>query len=213
MHRSRLTADVTLPREPKQERSRRKQEKLLKAAAELFADPGFEAVTADVIAAHAGFGTGTFYNYFTNKTQAFLMVAGQHEMAVAPTLDRVTDAMAEGVSLHTLVQSIVASVIEDRQSVPWLRRTWLRLALTDDEVQTVQRRLDEEWDAAVAGVIDGIVQSGMAEMPAAGAKALATTIRVMVDAVSDEVVLVGSITADDAAQTVADILVALLSQP
>ena len=210
MERSRLTADVTLPREPKQERSRRKQERLLTAATTLFTDPGFEHVTADDIAAHAGYGTGTFYNYFANKTQVFLMVAGQHDPAIAPTLEPVLAAMGTAASLHDVAQAIVRQIVEQRQKVPWLRRTWLRLALTDPEVDAVQRRLDAEWEERVAGIVTGVVEAGLADMPPAGPAAVATVIRVLVDAVADEVVLAGTISAEDAAGTVADLLTALL---
>lgn len=211
MQPSRLTADVTLPRVPKQDRSRRKQEALLVAAAELFADPGFEHVTADDIAAHAGFGTGTFYNYFANKTQAFLMVAGRHEHAVAPTLQPVGEALAAGASIHEVARDIVQRIVADRSEVPWLRRTWLRLALTDPDVHAVQRRLDREWDAAIASLIEGLVATGRGPMPAAGARATATVVRVLVDAVGDEVVLTGTLTGAEAAEAVADLFDGLLS--
>lgn len=210
MQRSRLTADVNLPREPKQARSRHKQEMLLASATALFTDPGFEDVTADDIAAHAGYGTGTFYNYFANKTQAFLMVAGQHETAIAPTLEPVLEALGHADSLHDVARAIVLQIVAEREAVPWLRRTWLRLALTDPEVDAVQRRIDTEWEGRLAEIVAGVVQSGLADMPAAGPTAVATVIRVLVDAVADEVVLAGTISAEDAAETTADMLTALL---
>jgi AcrR family transcriptional regulator len=207
MERTRLTADVTLPREPKQERSRRKQSALVDSAAALFADPGFEHVTADEIAEHAGFGTGTFYNYFANKTQAFLVVAGRHETAIAPTLDTVAASLTDGADLHDVARAIISSVIAERQRVPWLRRTWLRLALTDPEVDAVQRRLDAEWDDALTGLIGAIIgeraAGGLALPPA---RALATTTRVLVDALADEVVLAGTISAEDAAEAAATLI-------
>lgn len=213
MQRSRLTADVTLPREPKQERSRRKQSALLESAHALFADPGFEQVTADDIAAHAGFGTGTFYNYFTNKTQAFLMVAGLHETAVAPTLATVTDALQGGDgTLEDVIRGIVLRVIEDRTTVPWLRRTWLRLALTDPEVDAVQRRVDAEWAEAISQVIVGVMaERGITDPPAAPLP-LAHAIRVLVDALADEVVLVGTIAAEEAAAVAAAMIAGLLDR-
>ncbi|MGI9016628.1 MAG: TetR/AcrR family transcriptional regulator [Euzebya sp.] len=214
MERSRLTADIALPREPKQERSRRKQHALLESAAVLFADPGFEEVTADDIAAHAGFGTGTFYNYFTNKTQAFLMVAGLHETAIAPTMESVGEMLSAGAGLYEIARSIVLTMIEDRQKVPWLRRTWLRLALTDPDVDQVQRRLDHEWDAALGVVVAGILQSQTTVIPlTASAHSFATTIRVMVDSVADEVVLIGSLSPEEAASASACLIVGLLDNP
>lgn len=213
MQRSRLTADVTLPREPKQERSRRKQSALLESARTLFADPGFEQVTADDIAAHAGFGTGTFYNYFTNKTQAFLMVAGLHEPAVAPTLATVTDALQSGDgTLEDVIRGVVLRVIEDRTTVPWLRRTWLRLALTDPEVDAVQRRVDAEWAQAISQVITGVMaERGITDPPAAPLP-LAHAIRVLVDALADEVVLAGTIAAEEAAAVAAAMIAGLLDR-
>ncbi len=212
MHRSRLTVDVTLPREPKQEHSRKKQTALMASAERLFADPGFEHVTADDIAADAGFGTGTFYNYFANKTQAFLMVAGRHDTAIAPTIENVTAHLTAGGDLHDLVQRIVASVIEDRSQVPWLRRTWLRLALTDPEVDAVQRRLDAEWDDAIGEIVGGFLTNRTSTVPIGSPRAVATTIRVMVDALADEVVLTGTISATEAATTVAALIVGIAGE-
>ncbi|WP_370324963.1 TetR/AcrR family transcriptional regulator [Euzebya sp.] len=206
MRRSRVTAGVTLPREPKQERSRRKQTALMASAERLFAEPGFEHVTADDIAADAGFGTGTFYNYFTNKTQAFLMVAGRHETAIAPTLETISAELTAGSDIASVAEQIVGSVISDRRRVPWLRRTWLRLALTDPEVAEVQRRIDVEWDAALTELVDTLRDSPDVADLDLPSPAIATTLRVLVDALADEVVLVGSIRPDDAARTVAALL-------
>lgn len=210
MERTRLTADLTLPREPKQERSRRKQEALLQSAQTLFADPGFEHVTADDIAEHAGYGTGTFYNYFANKTQAFLVVAGLHETAITPTLNSVTEALAAGGTLEEVARAIVRRVIDDRQKVPWLRRTWLRLALTDPEVTAVQRRLDEEWAHALGVVISDVITTMSVQHPPASPLAMAHSIRVLVDAIADEVVLAQTISAEDAAATAAALIAGLV---
>lgn len=210
MERTRLTVDVTLPREPKQERSRRKQMALVQSARALFADPGFEHVTADDIAAHAGYGTGTFYNYFTNKTQVFLVVAGLYETAIAPTLTSINSALQAGGPLEDIARAIVLRVIDDREQVPWLRRTWLRLALTDPAVQAVQQRIDQEWADAISEVVGRLIaSSGMDDVPASPV-AIAHTLRVLVDAIADEVVLVGSLTAEDAAATTAALIAGLV---
>ncbi len=66
-----LSATLDLPRVPQQARSRQKRDALLAAASRLFEEQGYEAVTADDIAAAAGVSIGTFYAYFRNKRQVF----------------------------------------------------------------------------------------------------------------------------------------------
>lgn len=50
---------------------------LMTAAAELLIEKGVEATTVDDIAAKAGVGKGTFYHYFTTKTDVILALRGR----------------------------------------------------------------------------------------------------------------------------------------
>src|SRR5437867_11382116 len=77
--------DLDLPRVPQQARSRRKCDAILAATSRLFAERGYDATTADDIAAAAGVSVGTFYAYFRNKRQAFLMLYAEHHQAVLAT--------------------------------------------------------------------------------------------------------------------------------
>ena len=60
---------------PTQERSRRRLETILDAAATLFADQGFEAVTVDAIAKSAGTPIGSVYQFFADKRAVFVALA------------------------------------------------------------------------------------------------------------------------------------------
>lgn len=60
---------------PTQERSRRRLETILDAAATLFADQGFEAVTVDAIAKSAGTPIGSVYQFFADKRAVFAALA------------------------------------------------------------------------------------------------------------------------------------------
>ncbi|MBI4953648.1 MAG: TetR/AcrR family transcriptional regulator [Myxococcales bacterium] len=55
-------------RAPVQGRSRQAVDRMLVAAAELFAERGFEATTTDAIAARAGVAVGSVYRFFPNKS-------------------------------------------------------------------------------------------------------------------------------------------------
>ena len=62
-------------RVPRQERSQRRLDAILTAAAERFADPGFEATTMESIAEAAETSIGSLYQFFPNKRALFRAVA------------------------------------------------------------------------------------------------------------------------------------------
>jgi len=58
-------------------RKKKKQEtlqRILDAAQEVFLSQGYKKTTIATIAEKAGIGTGTFYNYFSSKSQLFLHI-------------------------------------------------------------------------------------------------------------------------------------------
>lgn len=62
-------------RVPVQERSRRRYEQILDAAAEIFAEVGYDAATMESIAARAETSIGSVYQFFKNKLSVFEAVA------------------------------------------------------------------------------------------------------------------------------------------
>ncbi len=64
-----------LRKRPTQERSRRRFEAILDAAAELFAADGLEAVSMEAIATRAGTSIGSLYQYFPDKQAVFFALA------------------------------------------------------------------------------------------------------------------------------------------
>lgn len=61
-------------REPKQKRSIRTRDRLLEAARRQFAERGYRETQSGDIAQNAGVSVGTFYEYFSDKRTAYLMV-------------------------------------------------------------------------------------------------------------------------------------------
>ncbi|GAB5522125.1 MAG: TetR/AcrR family transcriptional regulator [Rhodothermales bacterium] len=64
--------DITLTRRERERLARR--EAMLEAAAQVFAEHGFDNATLDEIALRAEFGKGTLYNYFSSKEELLLAV-------------------------------------------------------------------------------------------------------------------------------------------
>lgn len=67
--------NARIRRVPTQERSRRRVEAILDAAAALFAEAGFEAATTEAIAERAQTSIGSLYQFFPNKLTLFEAVA------------------------------------------------------------------------------------------------------------------------------------------
>lgn len=81
-----------IPRQPPRLRERKKQDKrtrILQAAARLFAEYGYEAVTTPQIAQEAGVGQGTLYRHVGSKARLLAMVMN----------DRVRQGIENGLRL------------------------------------------------------------------------------------------------------------------
>jgi AcrR family transcriptional regulator len=63
---------------PKQARSRERFDRILDAAAALFAEVGYDAVTADEIAARADTSVGGLYRFFPDKLAIFHALADRY---------------------------------------------------------------------------------------------------------------------------------------
>lgn len=72
---SKRDAGASRRRRPTQERSQRRLEAIVEAAAEAFAQHGFSDTTMEGIAARAGTSIGSVYQFFPNKTAVFREVA------------------------------------------------------------------------------------------------------------------------------------------
>ena len=71
-------ASLAARRVPTQDRSRQRVERILDAAAEIFADIGYDAATTDAIAVRAGTSIGSLYQFFPNKQALYNAIADRH---------------------------------------------------------------------------------------------------------------------------------------
>lgn len=69
---------TSLRRQPKQKRSQQRVEKILRSAAEVFAEVGYEATTTHMIAARAETAIGSLYQFFPDKLAIFHALEARH---------------------------------------------------------------------------------------------------------------------------------------
>lgn len=112
-----------LRRVPLQDRSRRRLEAIVDAAAELFAGQGFETTTVEAIAAAAQTSVGSVYQFFDNKVALFRAVAERaferiregHAALIASDLgeggiDALIDAVVDGFAVLVRTEASVRAV-------------------------------------------------------------------------------------------------------
>jgi AcrR family transcriptional regulator len=75
---SSLSSEKTLRRQPQQKRGQQRVEKILVAAAEVFAEAGFAAATIQQIADRANTAVGSIYQFFPDKLAIFKALFEEH---------------------------------------------------------------------------------------------------------------------------------------
>src|SRR5919202_462961 len=102
-----ISKNASLRRQPKQKRSQQRVERILEAAAEVFASVGYEAATTHEIATRAGTAIGSLYQFFPDKLAIFHALEERHmEQVRAIHAKLLTPQMAQQ-PLEYMVQQIV----------------------------------------------------------------------------------------------------------
>ncbi|HEY9323380.1 MAG TPA: helix-turn-helix domain-containing protein [Agromyces sp.] len=154
-------ATVTSPR---REATR---QKLLDAAAQVFAEVGLDAASVEAICEQAGFTRGAFYSNFESKDELFLELAGRvSQERVAAVRARVADLEAHGgfatVSTDALVivQQVLDISADDRLAI--LLMSEIRIhALRNPDIAAAYLAQEGEMLESVAQIIEDIARAKM----------------------------------------------------
>jgi len=121
-------------REPKQERSIEKKNKILKAGYELFSEVGYYNTNTAQIAKRAGVSTGIVYGYFKDKRDILLDVLGIYvERAFAPVLQLI-DGMRFPVNFYDLSKSVLDVAITVHRDNAKIHEALHSISHTDPDV-------------------------------------------------------------------------------
>jgi AcrR family transcriptional regulator len=141
------------------------QEEILKAAARLFADKGYRAVTIDDTAAEIGFGKSAIYYYFKNKEEVLWRIFediydGYMAMARAVRAEN----LAPEEALSRLIYQHVLMVIQRRE---WTAIFFREESELSEERRRIIRRRKREYDAAMEEIYtDGVKAGVFRDVPA-----------------------------------------------
>jgi len=140
-------------RVPSQERSRKRYEAILDAAATLFADQGFEGTTMDAVAQQADTSIGSVYQFFPNKKAIYLAMAERLMVREEQVLEEVVAANA-GKPWNTLLDAVIEAFVQLQESEPAWRALWAtNLSLFGDVAEmgeTYHRRIVQRTEVLVS---------------------------------------------------------------
>ena len=126
------------------------RQRLLDAAAEVFAEEGLDAASVEAICERAGFTRGAFYSNFETKEELFLELAATGAFAEAPT-----DAL-------WIIQRALDSSAEDRLGI--LLMSEIRIhALRNPKLAAAYLAQEQEMVHSVAHIIEDIGRGGSLE--------------------------------------------------
>jgi AcrR family transcriptional regulator len=100
--------------------------RILEAAKALFASGGYEAATTRDIAAHAGIGVGTLFNYFTSKEAVAMAIVAE----VLGKVRRKQERQPRGESLEEDLFAVIAAELRALRPHRGLIRPVLETALS-----------------------------------------------------------------------------------
>lgn len=128
----------------RQERSRRSYQALLDAAAELFAQHGYDAVGTPEIAQKAGVSVGTFYRYFDDKHEVYLEIMRRTiASAYEETIAGLTPERFAGASRHETLARAADILFDHVMSRPALTRSFMEMSLRDPAVGELRRAFEQ----------------------------------------------------------------------
>lgn len=108
-------------KQPKQTRAELTRQRILTAAAHIFAEHGYSAGTTNRIAERAGVSIGSLYQYYPNKDTILVeLMTGHVEAGMASTQRHLADGLPE--SLADTLRLFVRATIDNHRDHPELHR-------------------------------------------------------------------------------------------
>jgi AcrR family transcriptional regulator len=172
-------------------------QRILDAAAEIFADVGVEAATTEAIAAKAGTSIGSLYQFFPNKKALFAAIAARYTERVHDLFETVVLAPGAALTIswdELIDQSIDALDAFHRSDTGFraILRNWSSGELLE---------ADDAVNRELARRTEGLLVAYAPDMPA---EQRATVAQILVEAVSAILILSARRDAVEGAKVVAE---------
>lgn len=157
-------------RQPTQERSQRRYDAIVDAAAQSFASFGFDATTMEGIAARARTSIGSLYQFFPNKHSLFHAVARECVKRSRAHFGRMLAPDATGPDWRALLERVIDSYYA-LQDDPFMQSIWRNLQLYGEWAEDDEAMMREFVDTSAA-----LIGVWAPQLDVARRKIIATTV-------------------------------------
>ena len=121
-------------REPKQQRSIEKKDRIIKAAYELFSEKGYYSTVTSDIAKRAGVSTGIVYGYFSDKRDILFYVLKIYIRETATPIMQYVSALPDGISLSEIFDKVILLAEDMHKKNANLHNILHSLAVLDEDI-------------------------------------------------------------------------------
>jgi len=137
---------------PQQKRGQERIDKLLGAAAKLFAKVGYEETTTNAIAREARTSIGSLYQFFPNKEAILNALAGRYLEELHAVHEQVLGDDAVQITLPELYDRIIRSLADFHASHPGFQQLFYG-STTSKHLAAAAEQLKQECIARVEGLM------------------------------------------------------------
>ena len=137
-------------REPKQERSIEKKNRIIDAGYELFSEVGYYNTNTAEIARRAGVSTGIVYGYFRDKKDILRKVTKLYMQRITTPIFELFETLDKPFEPRKLVPAIVDMVLNAHKDNAKIHEALHALTHTDKEISDEFIRLEDELTLRIA---------------------------------------------------------------
>ncbi len=127
-----MSIEKVMRRVPRQQRSQRRVEIILNAAAELVSEMGYEAMTTSLIAERAETSIGSLYQFFPNKDAVLQALAKRYLGDMRLLTSRLFTPDVEYVPLPVLVDRTINALVEFENTHPGFTLIFNSAGISED---------------------------------------------------------------------------------
>lgn len=149
-------------RVPLQERSKKRVERILEAAALVFADEGYDAATMEGIAQRAETSIGSIYQFFPNKLAIFNALAKSYHERLRLFFDALIMGPILELSWPQILDGAIDAFNAFHAKEPAFRAVWVSMHFTAESVaegEAITREFAKRIDAIIAAKLPAVTKA------------------------------------------------------